>query len=257
MSDALKAAVLGLIQGLTEFFPVSSTAHLMALRRILAFEVEGLAFDVAVHLATLLAVLIYFRREILTVAMGPQRTRVFLLLVLGTLPAVAAGVLLKDHRDHFSPWVVVGGWLFSGAYLLLSRGRDGQGRYASMPIATGMAIGTAQALAIFPGVSRSGSTITAGVWLGLAREEAARFSFLLAIPAILGAGALKTLDLIESPARYADVAAAAAVAMPIAFTAGIFSIHYLLKIVRRDVFHRFGWYNLAAAAGFAAYLVLA
>jgi len=255
VTESVKAAVLGLVQGLTEFFPISSSAHLKVFRILLEQEVESLPFDVSVHLATLLAVLIYFWRDIARILRGPDLFPVGLRLFLATLPSVAIGFLLKSSRETLSPWFIVAGWTFSASYLLLTRGREGSADYPRFPLGRILCIGLAQSLAIFPGVSRSGSTICAGLWLGLTRESAARFSFLLAIPAILGACVLSGMDLIRSPGSHESLYAAAAIAMPFAFVSGLLAIHLLLRTVRSDHFHRFGWYNLAAAVAFAAYLL--
>ncbi|MBI4607280.1 MAG: undecaprenyl-diphosphate phosphatase [Planctomycetes bacterium] len=257
MHDGLKAAVLGAVQGITEFLPVSSSAHLLSLRHVLGFEAEGIAFDLSVHLATLVAVLIYFRRLLLGLLVSREGWSVLLRVAVATLPAVAAGVLFAEDRENVGPWAAVCGWSFSSAYLLLSRGRAGPGSQASLPYGRAVLIGFAQALAIFPGVSRSGSTIAAGLWLGLSREEAARFSFLLAIPATLGAVCLEAYKLLGSRGSHEGLWAAAGIGMPVAFAVGIASIHVLLRIVRGSHFHHFGWYNLLAAAAFGAYLLAA
>lgn len=254
--EAIKAAFLGLVQGITEFFPVSSSAHLLALRHVLGFKVEGLAFDVALHFATLLAVIIYFRREIAMVLKSAQRWPVFVRLVVAMLPSVAAGLLFAKARENLHPAYAVAGWTFSGAYLLSLRHRRGTKAYADAPMGTALGIGFAQALAIFPGVSRSGATITAGVWLGLEREQAARFSFLLSIPAIFGAGVFEARHFLSGTQVEGDFLAATVCAMPVAFLVGLGAIHLLLRIVRADVFHRFGWYNLLAALAFGVYLLL-
>ncbi len=255
MADAFKAAFLGFIQGVTEFLPISSSAHLIVLRRVLGFEVEGLAFDLSVHFATLLAVLIYFRGEIAGILRSDSRWAVALRICLATLPLAVLGFLMKDVRENLPAWAPVAGWTFSGFYLLLARRGGGDARYGTAPIAKVLGIGAAQALAIFPGVSRSGSTITAGVLLGISREEAAKFSFLLSILAVLLAVAKQILDLSRSTEPHGSLWQAAGVAMPVAFVTAMLAIHLLLRIVRANFFHRFGWYNLCAAAAFGTYLL--
>ncbi len=255
MSDLLKAAFLGLVQGLTEFLPISSSAHLEALRRVLDFKIEGLAFDLALHVGTLIAVLIYFRGDIAGIIASPKRISILLRLGVAMLPIVILGFLLKSWREHLPAWAPVAGWTFSGLYLLLiTRGRGGTGTYAEAPPRTALGIGAAQALAIFPGVSRSGSTITAGLLCGLSREEAARFSFLLSIIAVALASADKAKDVLKSGADHSSLYSAALVGMPVSFVTGMIAIHLLLRIVRADYFHRFGWYNLGAAAAYGIYL---
>lgn len=261
MSDVLKAAFLGLVQGVTEFFPISSSAHLEALRTVIGFEVDGLAFDVAVHVATLGAVLVYFRREIRQVFATGQGRGVLGRVVIATVPILVAGALLASVRKNPWHWGLVLCWLISASYLLLTRGRHGSSLYANLPLWRVLLIGLAQSAALFPGISRSGSSICAGLWLGLSREQAAKFSFLLAIPAIAAAGLNQTVELARTAgsARGAgnseNLWLALGVAMPVAFGVGMLAIHLLLRLVRSDHFHRFGWYNLGAALAFALYLL--
>jgi undecaprenyl-diphosphatase len=253
MSETLKAALLGAVQGVTEFLPISSSAHLQALRHISGFAVEGIAFDLSVHLATLLAVVIYFRRMLWRYLTVPAERGILWRLALATLPVVGAGLAFAAAREDPPLWAPMCGWTISGSYLLLSRHRAGTLGAASLSRSRLLGIGCAQACALFPGVSRSGSTITAGLWLGLSREEAARFSFLLSVPATLLAVGYEGLKLWRSSGGHDQLWAAAGVAMPVAFAVGLASIHVLLKMVRADSFHRFGWYNLAAALALAAY----
>jgi undecaprenyl-diphosphatase len=255
MSDFWKAAVLGLIQGVTEFLPVSSSGHLLAAKAILGFD-AGLALDVVLHLATLLAVLIYFAGELLRLARGPQRWGVALLVVIGTVPAAAIGLVFHDLREKISPWFVVLGWTLSATYLLLTRGREGNSPYPSLPPARAFLVGGSQGIAaVLPGFSRSGASISSGLWLGLKREDAFRFSFLLAIPVMLGAGLVEGRHLfhgegVDLPGGWPALAIACAGA----FLVGLLAIHLLFRAVVGNHFHRFGWYNLFAAAAFAFYL---
>lgn len=257
MPEYLKSIFLGGVQGATEFLPISSSAHLLALENVLKFRVGGLAFDVSLHLATLLAVLIYFRREIVSLFAPERFWPVAWRIAVATVPVVVIGFLLSDFRRDLSPWFAVGGWVFSGTYLLLTRGRYGSKDYAEIPFAAVFGIGLAQALAIFPGVSRSGATIAAGLWLGLARDSAARFSFLIAIPAMLGAGLKEGLDLLRAPETAQDFWALCGLGALSAFVVGIVAIHVLLSAVRRGWFSAFGLYNYFAAAAFAVVLALA
>jgi len=256
MPEAIKAVILAIVQGITEFLPVSSSAHLLALEEALDFHLEGVAFDVSVHLATLLAVLLYFRGEIIDIVRTGKSWPVLARVALATVPVVAVGFLLKSFRENISPWFAVGGWTFSGIYLLLTRGRAGSQRYADISLVRALGIGAAESISILPGVSRSGSTIAAGLWLGLTREDAARFSFLLAIPAILGAGLLEGMKLSKPHEISGDLWLLCAIAMPVSFVVGLLAIHVLLKAVRSNLFSSFGWYNLAAAAVFCTYLAV-
>ena len=255
MFEALKAAFLGFVQGVTEFFPISSSAHLRALRTVFDFEVEGLAFDIAVHVATLFAVVIYFRSEIVQVFRGGRTVGIVTRLAVASVPLFVVGYLFGAARERLSLWILVSCWLLSGTYLLLTRGLAGKSAYDRLSFGRTLLVGVAQSLAFFPGMSRSGSTIAAGLWLGLSRESAATFSFLLAIPAILGAGAYQVLEFFRGTTSFEGLGLAAGVAMPVAFIVGLLSIHLLLRIIRGDAFYRFGWYNLGAALVFSLYLV--
>lgn len=205
-----EAIVLGLVQGLTEFFPVSSSGHLVIAGALLGVQHESLAFDVMVHLATLVAVLIALKDDWYPILLGllghPEHResgrRKFVLVVAGSIPIAAVGLLLNDHIEALfaSPAVaaamlfVTGGILWAGA----SRaGREGRA-LDEIGIAGALLIGCGQALAIVPGISRSGTTTAAGLFAGLEQEGAARFAFLLAIPAILGATLLEVPDIIEA-----------------------------------------------------------
>lgn len=198
--------VLALVQGLTEFLPVSSSAHLILTSRALAWQDQGLIFDVATHLGTLLAVLVFFRQELLLMLRacttpvqddaGRHHRSMVLYLVLASIPALAVGALAHDLVEHFLRDVRVIAVTTTGFGLILwwadavgNRTRDLPG----MNLASALLVGLAQMLALVPGVSRSGITITAGRFLGFSPDAAARFSFLLAIPVIGAAGAYGTL----------------------------------------------------------------
>lgn len=215
--DSIQALILALIQGITEFLPISSSAHLILPSQVLGWEDQGLAFDVAVHLGSLLAVLAYFHRSILAMVLGAFEglrrwqwnadLRLGLQIVLATLPAVLAGLLLKDlvETSLRSVTVIATTTILFGVLLGAADQRAGQPDEDERKDEYGLSwlgallIGLAQAIAIVPGTSRSGITMTAALFLGLSRAGASRFSFLLAIPTILGAGTLLTKDLVESP----------------------------------------------------------
>ena len=249
-----EALVLGVVQGLTEFLPISSSGHLRAFRELLGFQELGLTFDVFVHLATLLAVLLYFRRDLIQIVTGKALWPVTVRLAIATVPIFIVGYCAESFLENLTAWAVVGGWAFSGVFLLFTRGLSGAGTYARMPVGKALTVGLIQCIALFPGVSRSGSTITAGLWLGLERTQAARFSFLLAIPAILGASAYKGLKLFLNGTGGEVLDTQLVVAMIAAFVVGLGAIYCLLAIVRSNGFYHFAWYNFAAAALFALYL---
>lgn len=213
MIDVWQAVLLALIQGLTEFLPISSSAHLLLPSLLLGWPDQGLAFDVAVHLGTLLAVLLYYRKDLLYLLMGGveaarsqtanDSSREILFLAVATVPAVAVGFFLNTYMDSLRTLPVIIATTI-GFALLLGYADLRKNSSASTPplkrmsLGAALLIGCAQALAPIPGTSRSGITITAGLFLGLGRQAAARFSFLLSIPIILGAGLLKSLELLES-----------------------------------------------------------
>ena len=203
---------LGLLQGLTEFLPISSSAHLILLPLILGWQDQGLAFDVAVHVGTLVAVMSYFRKDIRQLIAGwfasvlkqdhSQDSRLAWMIIIGTIPVGLVGLLAGDLIEHYlrSPLVIALATIFFGLLLWYS---DAIGERVKneheITIKTAVIVGLYQVLALIPGTSRSGITMTAGLFLGLTREAAARFSFLLSIPLIFLAGALKSVELMGSP----------------------------------------------------------
>ncbi len=209
--DSLQIVILALVQGLTEFLPISSSAHLILVPVILGWPDQGLLFDVAMHVGSLTAVMFYFRREIIDMTQAwfasvfkkrhDQNSRLAWWVIIGTIPAVIAGLLFKDviETQLRSPLVIA--WATIGFGVLLGvadrvdrRLRDEH----TLTMKDTIIVGCFQALALIPGTSRSGITMTAGLFLGLTREAAARFSFLLSIPIIIASGVFKTKDLIEA-----------------------------------------------------------
>jgi undecaprenyl-diphosphatase len=208
VSDWLQAVLLAILQGLTEFLPISSSAHLILPSQVLGWADQGLAFDVAVHVGSLLAVVTYFRRELLDLALGAGRaayarewnteTDMILWLFLATLPVGVAGLLLDDfvEAELRSVLVIAITTLAFGLLLGWADLRRRADRQLGLRIA--VVVGCAQVLALIPGTSRSGITMTAALFCGLDRETAARFSFLLSIPVIAAAGALQITRLLAS-----------------------------------------------------------
>ncbi len=198
--NLLYALLLGLLQGATEFLPVSSSAHLALAEHFLGFQEAGLTFDVALHLGTLLAILAYFRADFILMARGlfgqgasgaADGRKIFGYICLATIPGVVAGLFLEKAAETTfrQPGQIATVLAAAGLVLLWAekRGR-GQRNFAALSLADALLIGLSQALAIVPGVSRSGITISAGLFRGLERRAAARFSFLLSAPIIFGAG---------------------------------------------------------------------
>lgn len=255
MSDALAAAILGLLQGLTEFLPVSSTAHLILAARLLGLDPErfGLAFDVALHLGTALAVLLFFLPTWLGLGRDllHRRWRVPALVVLGTAPAAVAGALLQSavERELRGPLPIAIG-LVAGSLVFLAAERGATASREGLQRTTlgdALAMGCAQAIALLPGVSRSGITISAGLARGLARADAARLSFLLATPVILGAGAKTLLD----AGKAADLATepeVAALGFVVSFLSGLAAVAFLVRFLRTRSLGWFVPYRLLLAA---------
>jgi undecaprenyl-diphosphatase len=260
-----QAIVLGLVQGATEFAPISSSGHLILVPWILGWTLVGGAdfqksFDVALHLGTLLGALIYFRhdvarylaawgRSIASRRIGSADERIAWALVLGTIPGAVAGALFEDviQERLGEPWLIAAMLVAFGVLLVLvdRRARSVRGEETIRPV-DGLLLGTAQALALQPGVSRSGVTITAARAMGFDRESAARFSFLLSLPIIAGAGLYKSFDLLDTGFRgegleFALGTLASAVS-------GFVVIWGLLRYLRRHDFTVFLWYRVAVAA---------
>ena len=211
MNDLVAAALLGVVQGLTEFLPVSSTAHLILVSDLLKLDPErfGLSFDVALHLGTALAVLLYFARTWIDLVVGlfRGRWRIPALIVLGTAPAAIAGFLFQStiEREMRGPLVIAAGLVVGSIVFVTAEAIARQRRLMTeVGVLDAVVIGIAQAIALIPGISRSGITISAGLARELRREDATRFAFLLATPVILGAGAKTLLDARKAAALFAQ-----------------------------------------------------
>lgn len=249
-------ALLGLLQGLTEFLPVSSSGHLVLAQRLLGLDPPGVVLEGVLHLATLTAVLLYFRRDIARLfSRGLRREgraeRCYLLyLALGTLPIAVAGLSARGLVERaFSSVTLTGGMLLVTAGLLLAAARaQGKAKRKEVRLTDAALVGVAQAAALLPGISRSGATIGTGILAGLAPREAARFSFLLAIPAILGAGALALGEAPAAPFAPGDWLGMG-IAAGCALTSGLFAIHLLLRVLAGNRLYLFAFYCLAVGAG--------
>lgn len=198
----LQLLLIAVVQGVTEFLPISSSGHLIILPHVTDYPDQGPVIDVAVHVGSLLAIILYFFRDAIGLARGgfasiglgnaPEQRRLFLWIAIGTIPAVIVGLFLSDRLDSLRSTTLVGINLIAYGILLGVADRFGActRRYEDMTLKDALIVGTAQAFALIPGTSRSGVTMTAARFLGYERVEAARFSFLLSIPAVAGAGAL-------------------------------------------------------------------
>ena len=263
--NTLQAIVLGLVQGATEFAPISSSGHLVLVPWIFGWMLIGDAdvqksFDVALHVGTLLGALVYFRREVARYAaawfrsIGARRIessdeRIAWALALGTIPGAVVGATFEDviQERLGAPWLIAVMLVVFGILLVaVDRRARSDREYDSIRPRDGLLLGTAQALALQPGVSRSGVTITAARAMGLDRESAARFSFLLSLPIIAGAGLYKGIDLVDTGLQgHASEFVAGLVASAIS---GFVVIWGLLRYLRRHDFTVFLWYRVAIAA---------
>ena len=251
----LQAALLALVQGITEFLPISSSAHLILVPTLLGWDDQGLAFDVAVHVGTLVAVVGYFWRDLLGITGGTLRwvagqgasseSRLGLAVIVGTIPVALAGLLLGDLIElHLrSALVIAATTIIFGLALWWADTRRGARELDAIKATDVLWIGLAQAIALIPGTSRSGITMTAALALGLTREAAARFSFLLSIPVIVLAGGLETLKLLESPVAVDWVAMATGVV--VSAVAAYACIKLFLGAISRMGFMPFVIYRLA------------
>ena len=251
-----EAAILGIVQGLTEYFPVSSSGHLVLVQELLGFNHSGLIFEIVVHLGSLLAVVIYFRNRlkemlISVFSMKPSPPRTYVgYLILATIPAVIVGLSLEDFFDRMfnSPHFTSIFLLVTGLILFSTRFAQRGNNQVSRP--TSLIIGLAQACAILPGVSRSGSTISAGIWTRVEPAKAAEFSFLLSIPAIAGAAVLKSK---EFSTLSSDMAGPYFLGFIFSFIFSLAAIHWILAIIRKGRLDIFAYYCFAAG-GFGLYL---
>lgn len=267
--DSFQVVVLALIQGITEFLPISSSAHLILPKELFGWQDQGLAFDVAVHIGTLAAVMVYFRKDVAELLTGwlssvfflkkSDNARLAWLIILATIPAGVVGLLFGDLIEtHLrSMTVIATTTILFGLVLWYSDAKAGQSLdLAKMSFMFALAIGIAQAFALIPGTSRSGITISAALLLGFSRMDAARFSFLMSIPVILLSGGFKGLSLIETE----DAVDWNALFLGIAISAvsAYFCIHYFLGFINRIGMLPFVIYRLilGVALFFLAYSVV-
>jgi undecaprenyl-diphosphatase len=257
--DLFQAIVLAVVQGLSEFLPISSSGHLVLIPHFFGWADQGLAFDVAVHMGTLIALLAYFRRPLLNMGVAWTRSvlqreqtrdsRLAWQLLVATIPVGLAGLLFDDYIEaHLrEPLFIAGTLSFFGIVMYLAD-RLGRGTLDEYSVSWGQAlmIGVAQALALMPGTSRSGITMTAGRALGLTRSGAARFSFLLAVPGIAAAGGYEGLKLLTSPGPVDWQPMA--VGIVFAALSGLACIHLLIRFIERIGLLPFTIYRLLIAA---------
>jgi undecaprenyl-diphosphatase len=278
MDELIEAIVVGVLQGLTEFIPVSSSAHLSLAPWLFGFEasrlVGTLAFDVFLHLGTLVALIVYFARDWVRLARawfasvserriaGDPDRRLAWLIIAATIPAGLIGLAFEDlieatfHGDTTEARLTIAAALVVGGVGLYLADRFGRGhrRLDGLTLPTAVVIGLSQAVALVPGISRSGATITAGLALGLTRETAARFSFLLATPITLGAGLYGSRRLFEEALTTTEWVAIGAGFLA-SMLAGLAAIGFLLAWLRRRSVLVFSVYRLLLAATVVAFVV--
>jgi undecaprenyl-diphosphatase len=250
-----QALILGVVQGLTEFLPVSSSGHLILVPYVFGWPDQGLAFDAAIHLGTLGALFAYFRVELMELLTGLLARRLALLLLAATFPALGVGWLANTWIEaHLrSPLVIAAATAFWALVMWWADHRAVEPRHtggdplAGVGWAQGLAIGCAQTLALIPGTSRSGITITTGLLVRLDRATAARFSFMLGIPVTAAAGAYKILHLMRGSVAPGDVGPLA-VAVLAAFVSGWFAVWFLVNYLKRRSLAPFVIYRLLLAA---------
>jgi undecaprenyl-diphosphatase len=283
--DSIQSIILGIVQGLTEFLPVSSSGHLVIAQTLLDISTQGVFVEVALHVGTLLSVLIVYRKRLSKLSTGALRGdsaawRYIGLLILASVPAGLVGVFLKDHIEaaFSAPWftglmlILTGLILWStrrarsaririadgGEQVAALTAEGGAGSITATTVATAitwrlaLGIGIAQAVAILPGISRSGSTIAAGLWGKLSGEEAAEFSFLMSIIVIAGAALLELRHF--GTAIQGIGGGALLLGFCVALITGIIAIQSLVWLLRRQAFHAFAYYVWAVGGLFLIYL---
>jgi undecaprenyl-diphosphatase len=270
--ELIQAIILGVVQGLTEFLPVSSSGHLVLGQYFLGLDPErfGLSFDVALHMGTLLAVVSFFWRDLVRLAHAFLRSfthgrnlnnpdqRLAYLIIASTVPAALLGFLFEGFIESQTrqPWIVVFNLALVGVLFIVAEAAGRHSRRASkMGFLEAIGIGFAQAAALVPGVSRSGATITLGLFLGLRREEAARFSFLMSVPIIAGAGALQLGEVVSAgmDASEALIFGAGFVSSAVV---GYLAIRFFISYIADHSLRAFAYYRFGLAGLVALLLIL-
>jgi undecaprenyl-diphosphatase len=245
--NMIDALILGSLQGLTEFLPISSSGHLVLGQRLLGLSLPGNFFEVLVHLGTLCSILVVFRKDIfeLILSMKSEESKKMIIsLIFGTVPAVLIGLTMKTEIDQlFShPFAVSYSLIITGVWLIMIKWFVNKN--VNISIKNGFIIGCVQAIAIIPGISRSGATIGTAMLLGISPKKAARFSFVLAIPVIAGAGLLTAFDV--TTAQISSFSSGSIViAFVSSFLVGWAALTWLLTLISKGQFHWFGLYCVA------------
>jgi undecaprenyl-diphosphatase len=253
MSQIIYSIILGAIQGITEFLPISSTGHLIIFRDILGLNVEyGLSFDAILQLGTALAVLIYFWKDLIALFKGVfinrevEQIKLFKFLIIGTIPAILLGLLLQRYMETtFRSTVVIAITLIVGSIIMYFSEKFIQQNKLSNT--KSFVIGLFQSLAIVPGMSRSGMTISGAYFLGVQKDLAVRFSFLLSIPIIWGTGLYSLLKLFKNPELFGQIEIQLLFGFISSFVFGLLSIRFLINFLKSHSFRGFIIYRVALA----------
>lgn len=256
-----EALLLGMVQGATEFLPVSSSGHLVVGQELLGITIRGVLFEVAVHVATLLSILIVYRARVAELARGAVRgerdaLRYLGLLTLATLPAAVLGLAFGARLEALfdNPWVPGIGFLITAVVLWSSRSALHRDLERTPGGRDALLIGIAQACALVPGISRSGSTVVMALWLGIEAREAAAFSFLMAIPAIAGAAVLQLPEVSGAPLEVGM--GALLIGGVAAAVTGVLAIRTFVILLRRRSFHSFALYVAVLGVAYVGWLAL-
>ncbi|RJR25157.1 undecaprenyl-diphosphate phosphatase [Candidatus Microgenomates bacterium] len=243
-----KALFLALVQGLTEFLPVSSSGHLVLFQKLMNFGTPPVFFDVLLHFGTLGSILVFFRKEILAIVKNPEKNRKLICLIfIGSVPAATFGFILSSYLEEVfdSLFFTGSAWILGGVIIVSTFFVGKRSKEKEMNFKDAFFIGLFQALALFPGISRSGTTISSGLFRNLSRDQVFNFSFLLAIPAIIGATGLQALE-----ADYSQFFSFVNIfSMVLAGIIGYLALFLLKKVLVKEKFYYFGFYCLFLGAG--------
>ena len=232
--NILQAAILGIVQGLTEFLPVSSSGHLVLFQKILGTQTSSLFFDTMLHLGTLVAVVFVFWKDIVEILRHPLK-KPFWLLVVATVPAILAALLFGDFFEGaYEGKFLAFGFLTTGLLLAVAElvSEISMRKRLNMKFSDAVIIGCMQAVAILPGVSRSGSTLTGGLFCGIERNKAANFAFLMSVPVILGSVVYQGYDIVKTGAQITDVVPTI-VGVVFAAVSGFFAVRFMLGVIKK------------------------
>ncbi|MEN9625705.1 MAG: hypothetical protein RL557_33 [archaeon] len=239
MVSLIQAAILSIVQGITEWFPVSSSGHLALLQHF--FGWQNLSFDIFLHLASVLALIVFFWKDIVGFFSFEGEKIIYLFkIVLAMIPAGIAGILFRDYFESLMGNMLLLGVCFIGSGIVIYATKFTHERKGEVGMFDAFFIGLFQAVALLPSVSRSGMTISSGLFRNIKREEVAKFSFLLAIPALIGANIFEMQHIFDLTISFNILL----VSFGLTFLTSLITIQYLMKIVSHDKFYLFGWYNV-------------